>query len=64
MNMTLQQMVQNHPVPWRYVAQGGNVQVIDGLGQPVQLFEMLDFVVAATQDIANHMASQAAAAAP
>lgn len=42
-----------HPMPWSYVTLGGQVLVRDAQGKDVQLFTMLDFVVAISVGIAR-----------
>ena len=50
--MTIEQMLQKNPAPWRYVAQGGLVHMIDAFGQKVELFTMLDYCVISTLALA------------
>ena len=53
---------QKHPIPWRYVNQGGNIFMMDGLGQQVLLFELLDVVVLITAMLAAPVPAEPAPA--
>lgn len=46
--MTLKETIEAHPVPWRYTATGGNVELLDAKGQVVPLFTALDFLAYVT----------------
>jgi hypothetical protein len=51
--MNIEQILQKNPAPWRYIANGGLINMIDGLGQQVELFTLLDFSILMTAQIAN-----------
>lgn len=51
--MNIAELKMVHPMPWSYVTLGGQVLVRDARGQDVQLFTMLDFVVAVSAGIAR-----------
>lgn len=45
---TVERISSKHPRPWRYVPHEGTVYMIDAVGKGVELFDILDFAVAAT----------------
>jgi predicted nicotinamide N-methyase len=51
--VTLREILAIHPSPWRHVAQGGVVKVLDGNNQTVELFTVLDFATQAANLVAS-----------
>jgi hypothetical protein len=50
--VTLREILAIHPSPWRHVAQGGVVKVLDG-NNTVELFTVLDFATQAANLVAS-----------
>lgn len=53
--MSLQEILNQHPVPWKHMQAGGpgNIVVLDARNQQVQLFALLEFTVYITAQIAG-----------
>jgi hypothetical protein len=62
-SLTPETALERHPAPWRYVALGGQVTMIDARGTPVPLFTILDFAVSLTQRLTQRRESAPAPAA-
>lgn len=60
---TVTEIMAKHPVPWRYLASGGNVQMLDAAGVEVSLFTMLDVAVLVSHMVAGQNQKAAAASA-
>lgn len=63
--MTLQEIIKQHPAPWRHVVfPAGQVVVQDAAGIQVQLFTMLEFIGHVTASLAGATAQTAAQPTP
>lgn len=51
--MSTQAILNAHPAPWRYLAAGGDVYVMDAENKRVELFTLLDFCVKVTTAVAR-----------
>ena len=58
--MNVNEMKAAHPMPWRYLVAGNQVQLIDARGVELPMFLMLDFVGFITTTIAKQDAENAA----
>lgn len=65
--MTLQDILNQHPVPWQHVqvaGQAGNIVILDARGRQVQLFTVLEYVVYTSAQIAGQVRAATAHAEP
>lgn len=57
--MNMDEIKRLHPMPWRYMLMGNNVQLVDSAGKELPMFLMLDFVSFITTQIAGQSAKPA-----
>lgn len=50
--MNIDEIKRHHPMPWRYLLMGNNVQLQDATGKELPMFLMLDFACMISGQIA------------
>jgi hypothetical protein len=51
--MNIAELKKTHPMPWRYVALGGNIILTDASKKEVPLFTLLDFACTVSAGMAK-----------